>query len=96
MRGAGYWRTVDHLKIALDYDGTYTRDPGLWSAFISAATRLGHDVICVTMRTPGEEIQMPCPVIYTSREAKAHFMDARSEKVDVWIDDAPQWLYRNG
>src|ERR1700722_1875454 len=38
------------MIIALDYDGTYTRDPDLWDAFIDAAQERGHTVICVTNR----------------------------------------------
>lgn len=53
-----------------------------------AAAR-GHEIACVTMRFPTEKIEgMPCPVIYTSRKAKADFWAA-----DVWIDDNPRWLY---
>lgn len=38
------------MTIALDYDGTYTRDPDLWDRFISEARSHGHSVICVTNR----------------------------------------------
>jgi hypothetical protein len=42
------------MNIALDYDGTTTRDPGLWSGFVLAAVAAGHDVRIVTMRYPSE------------------------------------------
>ena len=76
------------MKIALDYDGTYTEDPSLWNVFIQHALSCGHEIVCVTMRFPDEAIQMPCPVVYTSRKAKAEFYQA-----DVWIDDNPRWLF---
>ncbi len=30
------------MLIALDYDGTYTADPGLWHPFIAASRARGH------------------------------------------------------
>jgi hypothetical protein len=39
------------MTIALDYDGTYTRDPDLWDRFITDCSKSGHLVICVTQRT---------------------------------------------
>lgn len=46
------------MKIALDYDGTFTEDPGMWLRFIDDATRLHsndnrlscHQVYLVTYR----------------------------------------------
>lgn len=75
------------MRIAIDYDGTYTADPILWSSFITTAQAMGHEVTCVTMRFPHEPIEMPCDVFYTSRKAKASAF-----KADIWIDDSPHWL----
>jgi hypothetical protein len=74
------------LHIALDYDGTYTRDPQLWDWFITQAQLRGHVVTVVTMRHATEVIplQPPCEVIYTGRKAKQSFYLA-----DIWIDDQP-------
>lgn len=80
------------MRIALDYDGTYTADPALWYTLILAARQCGHEVVCITMRYPTEPIEVPVPVIYTSRQAKVAFMEERGEKVDIWIDDSPHWL----
>lgn len=79
---------MDGLKIALDYDGTYTADPVLFDLFVEAAHQLGHQVTIVTMRYPHEEIRhAPCEVVYTSRKAKSTVFQA-----DIWIDDKPHWL----
>lgn len=78
------------MRIALDYDGTYTADPKLWDSFIDCAHRRGHTVTCVTMRYPTESIEINCPVVYTSRKAKASAFTA-----DVWIDDKPHWLFQD-
>jgi hypothetical protein len=75
------------MKIALDYDGTYTADPQFWTKVISLAAEHGHTVQCVTMRYSHEPIDVPCEVIYTARKAKTKVHDA-----DVWIDDEPTWL----
>lgn len=76
------------MRISLDHDGTYSEDPVLWDAFIALAQSRGHEVVCVTMRHPHESVKMPIKVIYTCRQAKANHYQA-----DVWIDDAPHWVY---
>jgi len=77
------------MRIALDYDHTYTEDPALWQRFISDAVACGHEVKIVTMRYPVEAIPSPpAEVVYTSRKAKRTCFAA-----DVWIDDSPQWVY---
>ncbi len=80
------------MRVSLDYDGTYTRDPDLWNAWINLAKERGHEVICVTMRYPHEEITPPCEVVYTSRKAKAEFMSALGRYPDIWIDDMPHFI----
>ena len=45
------------MRIAIDYDGTITRDPSLLVAFIRLAMSLGHDVVCVTMRSQVQPIK---------------------------------------
>ena len=79
------------MIIALDYDGTYTRDPELWERFIDSAISSGHQISCVTMRYPQEEVRMRIPVVYTSRQAKMLCF-----KADIWIDDNPHFLVMGG
>ena len=79
------------MLIALDYDKTYTVDPALWDRFIRDAEINGHVVKIVTMRYPHEAItNVPCEVVYTSRQAKSKII-----KADVWIDDSPHWIYQD-
>lgn len=80
------------MRISLDHDGTYTRDKELWNAWIVQAQNRGHEVICVTMRYPHEQITMPCEVIYTSRKAKAPYMAEIGRYPDIWIDDQPHFI----
>src|ERR1700704_5852874 len=72
------------MKIALDYDDTYTADPELWDDFIDAAIARGHEVAIVTKRPPraGAPTRRDIPKIFTDKKAKAAFYPA-----DVWIDD---------
>lgn len=82
------------MRIAIDYDGTITRDPSLLIAFIRAAMADGHEVLCVTMRSASQPInELPCPVIYTDSEKKGFFMERAGRHVDVWIDDHPEMIF---
>jgi hypothetical protein len=76
------------MKIALDYDGTFTLDPMFWDRFAQQAIERGHSVTIVTMRYPDELITgLNLPIVYTSRQAKMRHFNA-----DIWIDDNPRWL----
>lgn len=84
------------MIIALDYDDCYTREPILWKKFIIDAQKLSHVIVCVTMRRPTEEIKdMPCQIIYTSREAKRQYCEKNDVIVDIWIDDNPASIYHD-
>lgn len=80
------------MKIALDYDGTYTADPGLWDAFIVEAVARGHVVFCVTRRGISVESPPSVPMIYTDGASKTATMRNLGEKIAIWIDDDPYWL----
>lgn len=92
------------MKIALDYDKTYTADRVFWSAFVTAAREHGHDVRIVTIRDdrydrtqPLIELEAHIPIIYTRGVAKhwycTHFGDGFTP--DVWIDDKPRTIFEN-
>jgi hypothetical protein len=83
------------MKIALDYDKTYTLDPAFWDLFIKNAKVCGHEVKIVTMRQSDPAARQtiffpPCDVIYTDLRAKKDFYNA-----DVWIDDHPQYVHND-
>lgn len=87
------------MKIALDYDGTYTADPRLWFAFVKLAQTLGHTVLCVTMRSKEEARDMDpelivevSQLICTNRKAKKPFVEDLGINIDIWIDDNPEWI----
>ncbi len=84
------------MKIALDYDGTYTLDSKFWQSFIDLAKSNGHEVWIVTMRYPTEPIDIHEKIVYTSRRAKKSQCERRGYYFDIWIDDSPEWLFVNG
>lgn len=79
------------MKIALDYDGTITKDVGFWDAFISLAGSHGHEVVIVTKRFDSDEERIELfpniKKIYTSHEAK--IFHVKNEGIDIWIDNNP-------
>ena len=81
------------MKIAIDYDGTFTADRKLFSEFIKLAQQAGHTVICVTMRYPSKQetiSDMPCPIFYTERKSKLKYMAENGHTdINIWIDDMP-------
>jgi hypothetical protein len=93
------------LKLALDYDNTYTLDPVFWSHVINSARQVGHEVRIVTIRderydrtAPLIELEKRIPVIFTRGVAKrwfvSHFVPDFAP-VDVWIDDRPETIFQN-
>lgn len=78
------------MRIALDWDGTYTADPEFWDDFARLARARGHEVTIVTGRGPSEAIAHFLPIVYCSRTAKQNHYSA-----DVWIDDIPRWVVEN-
>jgi hypothetical protein len=85
------------MRIALDYDGTYSADPGLWDQFVTHALLQGHSVTCVTMRYPHELAVVPhIHTIYTSHKAKKLYVErVLGLHFDVWIDDIPEYLFQD-
>ncbi len=42
------------MRISLDFDDTYSRDPDLWDSFIESCKQRNHEVYGITMRYPRE------------------------------------------
>lgn len=88
------------MIIAIDYDSTYTADPHLWNQFIKMAESAGHTVICVTARPEImgqpvlDSIGKLVPVIFAGAEWKREVAEKHGYKVNVWIDDAPEYVGR--
>lgn len=80
------------MKIALDYDETYTAKPALFKQFVIMAKQYGCEVKFVTYRDHrycNEDIHadasdLGIDIIFTAGKQKQHIYDA-----DIWIDDNP-------
>ena len=83
------------MNIAIDYDGTWDRDPQLWQGFASRA-RLSHKVYIVTLRTPaqgvGEAGKFVDDIVFCSLKPKRETCRANGIKIDIWIDDMPETI----
>jgi hypothetical protein len=83
------------MRIALDFDETYTEDPALWTAFITKCKTRLHTVTFVTYRPDNGdnsdiEYEAQClgiEIVYTAGKQKQHCFEA-----DVWIDDSPETI----
>ena len=80
------------MKIALDYDETFTEDPILWEGFIKLAKERKHVVTFVTYRLDSidnEDIisdskRLGIELVFTNGKQKSSCSSA-----DIWIDDNP-------
>ena len=83
------------MRIALDYDETYTNDKNFWSVFIELCKSNGHEIKFVTFRYRSknqfENADIECDameenieIIYCNGKQKSTVYHA-----DIWIDDAP-------
>ena len=85
--------------IALDYDDTFTTDPDGWYRAMLVLKQAGFRIVGCTFRYPEEEItdrqyiELCDRIIYCSRESKFTTAGLEGEKVDIWIDDIPQWIH---
>ena len=86
------------MRIALDFDETFTRDPEGWMSFIKLMESRGHYIAIVTIRDMLHDginwksvglRYRPCAVIWCDGHPKKTFCEERGEKFDVWIDDNP-------
>lgn len=92
------------MKIALDYDNTYSADPMFWQGFIKLCKHAGHEVRIVTARDerfdrtePLEMVEGIVSIIYTRGIAKRWYCEHFAEDFlpDIWIDDRPESILDN-
>lgn len=82
------------MKIAIDYDLTYTVDPGFWDAVVKLGRKRGHEFVCITARSEPPsvdrgEIVPKLPIVLSPRGYKQDAAKAAGHRIDVWIDDTP-------
>lgn len=94
-----------NTTIALDFDCTFTSDIEFWRLLVDLATRRGHAVVLVTARhdTPENRTLLADVIgqptfarlsgfLLTDRQPKRSFAEALGYKIDVWIDDLPEFI----
>ena len=89
------------MKIALDYDKTYTLDPEFWEDFADLLDNYGHECRIVTARHQVKDnIDHKVPmyeVIYCDGVAKKFICHHVADwNPDIWIDDKPENINNNG
>lgn len=86
------------MRIAIDFDETYTKDPILWNEFMGYATFRGHEVcICTTRNLKHDNTytlqhlhKLGYPVYFVDGMPKKECMkETWGLDVDIWIDDKP-------
>lgn len=91
------------LKIALDYDDTFTSDKPMWANIVSFMKSNGCDVRFVTARFEStdkysnEDIlqdsdRLNLPIIFCNGKPKEDVTNRVGFKVNIWIDDHPLWI----
>jgi hydroxymethylpyrimidine pyrophosphatase-like HAD family hydrolase len=87
------------MRIALDYDETYTLDKGFWGTFINYAKLSGHDIRIVTARDKNIDTikeDLGIEVIYCNGVAKRYYVERNTGfRPDIWIDDCPENIINN-
>ena len=93
------------LTIALDFDCTFTADIEFWRLFALLCVKRGHTVWVVTARHSTADnftlvpdvigaptLQRLAGIIYTDRRPKRAVAAAQGVKIDIWVDDLPEFV----
>lgn len=89
------------MRIALDYDDTFTADKTAWIRFIQLFQDYGHQIIIVTMRDGEADWHSDfkdlydkygISTIFCNGESKRDVTERMGVEIDVWIDDRPEGI----
>lgn len=94
----------EKLLFGIDFDGTFSADPGLFRAFVKLLRERGHDAVLVTGRSDEgrwgadvrREVNGLMPIVFAGTATgpgtgmKQSAAEAAGYRVDVWIDDHPE------
>ena len=86
------------MIIAIDYDNTYSADPPMWDEVIKTFQASGHTVVCVTARPEMmgqpvlDSVGKLVPCLFCGGEWKREYALKHGYKVNVWIDDMPEYI----
>ena len=97
-------KTHSGLAIGLDYDGTVTEDPDLFTQLVKTIREAGHRVYIVTMRYMSECTSDPefmriaehvDGFFATGRQAKKPYVLNHGVQIHIWIDDNPDAVHKS-
>lgn len=89
------------MMVAIDYDGTFAEDPELFTEFVKMLRARGHDAVCVTGRNSqhpsssavAEHVKKAgLNIVFADRGFKRQVALDLGYKIDVWIDDFPEFI----
>jgi len=93
------------MTFALDFNGTYTKDPKFWNVFIELARLRKDEVYCVTHSTDADENkELLASIGQVIGENKCIFADGHSKmeavaalgiNIDIWIDNNPIHIFQD-
>ena len=93
------------MTFALDFNGTYTKDPKFWNVFIELARLRKDEVYCVTHSTdPDENKELLQSIGQVIGENNCIFADGHSKMeavaalgidIDIWIDNNPIHIFQD-
>lgn len=90
------------FTFGLDWDGTVTRAPNEFLAFAKSLMAAGHKVYVVTMRYASEIKEIAAweghvsGFVFSDRKAKKTKCEELGIHVDIWIEDNPMAIYKDG
>lgn len=90
------------MLFAVDFDGTFSRDPDYYRAVVAIGRARGHEYVLVTGRSDegrwGAEVRAALgdlmPIVFAANGWKRAAAEAAGYKVDVWEDDHPEYIAR--
>lgn len=91
------------MKIAVDYDGTFTLNPVAFSRVIRVLKQTGADIRIVTSRNTNgdnEELEgvskfLEIPVVYCSGQQKKTVCQGLGWVPDIWVDNEAHTIPHN-
>jgi hypothetical protein len=89
------------MRIAVDYDKTFTTHKGFWLRFMVQCQDMGWDVIIVTHRHAELDWDEDFEQLWEYHQIQTYFTDGKAKKpflkdlgveVNIWVDDKPEGI----
>lgn len=90
------------LTISFDFDGTFAADPQAWTQVVKLLQLADHKCVLCTNRPAdwGDAVETLVagimPIVFAGTDSKYNAMRKAGYKVDIWIDDMPEYIMLEG